>query len=204
MNWTAYFQQLGSELEQLIIAISASKSVFFWVLILLVALFIVLEAFTTIAKKKRQVAGVEPEVHSIFAASTIFKETKEYISETQLLSSHPDALLIEGGYVIPVERNPFANKIRDRFVVELLINMRLIAEFEGKRPPYGYLILGKNARRVKIINTQKRQDWLDNYLYQIRKVIAKEGRVKATPDLKKCARCLVKDHCHVKIVSNSK
>ncbi len=197
-----YISQLGNELNLLFTELSKTTSLIFWLLILLVVLVIVLEVFSTIAIKKRKDSGVSPEVNSILTPSNIFKETKEYVSDIQLLRARPDALLREGGFLIPIERKPLANKIRDRFVVELLVSMRLIEEFEGKRPPYGYLILGKKARSVKILNTQKKQAWLDVFLAEMRAVLEDDLPVKATPDLRKCSKCLVRDDCKYKITND--
>ena len=105
--------------------------------------------------------------------------------------------MVENGYLIPVDRKLYSNKIRDRYIVELLVHMRLIEEFEGKRPPYGYLILGKNARRVKISNTEKKQQWLDQIIFEINAIL--DGHTKATPDPhpRKCPRCRVVKFCEI-------
>ncbi len=199
-----YLSQLASELASLFEQLSNTTSLVFWLLILLVVLVIVLDAFSTIAQKKRKTSGVNLKIDSVLSPSSFFKETKEYISERQLLSARPDALLVEGGYIIPVERKPLANKIRDRFVVELLVSMRLIEELEGKKPPYGYLILGKKARSVKILNTQKKQQWLDRHLMEMRQILDEDFPVKPTPEERKCQKCLVREHCEYKISSNIK
>ncbi len=122
---------------------------------------------------------------------------KDYISETQELSGRPDAVIKENGFLIPVEHKPLAKKMRDRYIAQLLIYMRLIEELEGTRPPYGYLVLGKSARRVKISNTPERQRWIDQVLTEMRAVLDGEA-AKATPHPAKCAGCQVAEFCEFK------
>jgi len=138
---------LSPYLQDLIYDLLGSDVLFFWLLVLLTVLVIVLDSLSAIASKKQKSSGVLPQITRVLSPGANFKETEHYSSEYQQLSSRPDALLIENGYIIPVDRKMGGNKIRDRHVAELLVHMRLIEEFEGKKPPYGYLILGKNARR---------------------------------------------------------
>ena len=170
---------------------------FFWLLLILIVLFIILDAFSALAKSKSKLAGVKPEINNVLFPSAIFRETRSYSSEIQGLKSNPDALLVENGYLVPVDRKLYSNKVRDRYIVELLIHMRLIEEFEGKRPPYGYLILGKKARRVKVSNTEKRQKWLDQLIFEINAI--REGHKQAIPDPhpRKCTKCKVLEYCEI-------
>ena len=168
---------------------------FFWLVSILIVLFIILDAFSALAKSKRKLAGVEPEIKNVLFPSDIFKATRKYQSEIQQLESQPDAILVENGYLIPVDRKLFSNKVRDRYIVEILVHMRLIEEFEGKKPPYGYLILGKNSRRVKISNTEKRQQWLDQLIFEINSIRDGHERAVPEPHPRKCPRCNVLEYC---------
>lgn len=120
--------------------------------------------------------------------------TKEYVSELQGLAGRPDAIIIENGYFIPVERKPSAKKLRDRYIAQLLVYMRLIEEFEGKKPPYGYVILGSKARKVKVENSEDRQEWLSQVLVSMREAI-KTGVTKPDPAPEKCKKCDVNNEC---------
>jgi CRISPR/Cas system-associated exonuclease Cas4 (RecB family) len=72
--------------------------------------------------------------------------------------------------------------------------MRLIEEFEGKKPPYGYLLLGPKCRKVKIENSDTRQQWLQNHLDQMRSILAGMPS-KPTPHPRKCGKCAVRHVC---------
>ena len=168
---------------------------------ILTVLVIVLDSLSAIAAKKQKSSGILPQITNVLTPSANFKEPEEYHSEYQQLSSKPDALLIENGYIIPVDRKIGGNKIRDRHVAALLVHMRLIEEFEGKKPPYGYLILGKNARRVKILNTADRQSWLTGILNEMRAITSGGREAIAEPGSRKCRNCLVSDFCDAKELS---
>jgi CRISPR/Cas system-associated exonuclease Cas4 (RecB family) len=124
---------------------------------------------------------------------------RNYISEIQGLAGKPDALISEGGFIIPIERKPLARKVRDRYIAQLLVYMRLIEEFEGKKPPYGYLILGPNCRRFKIENSPDRQAWLQRLIDEMRGVLAGQATTP-TPHPKKCRKCDVRHACAFKLI----
>ncbi|MCB0353579.1 MAG: Dna2/Cas4 domain-containing protein [Bdellovibrionales bacterium] len=107
----------------------------------------------------------------------------------------PDAIVVENGFFIPVERKPLAKKIRDRHIAQLLVYMRLVEEFEGKKPPYGYLIIGKGCRKVKIHNSAGRQQWLQKQIDAMREIATKGAQAQATPHPRKCAKCSVRESC---------
>ena len=111
------------------------------------------------------------------------------------MAGRPDAVIKERGYYIPVERKPLSNKIRDRYVAQLLVYMRLIEEIEGKRPPYGYLIVGKGARKVKIQNSEEKQEWLSEKLSTMRSIVEDNTLAVAEPHPRKCRGCKVRTHC---------
>lgn len=191
--------RVPNSLRDLVTDLLQADELFFWLLIILTCLVIVLDAFSEIARKKQRDSGIEPEIRSVITPSSIFKETKTYVSQVQLLAGTPDALLVENGYIIPVERKAFGNKMRDRHIIQLLVYMRLIEEFEGKKPPYGYLILGKNKRKIKVLNTQKKQDWLQYCIDEMQGVLAREIKATASPHKRKCAKCNVRNLCKFKI-----
>jgi CRISPR/Cas system-associated exonuclease Cas4 (RecB family) len=130
-------------------------------------------------------------------------QVKTYISEIQGISGRPDAVILENGFFIPVERKPIGNKVRDRHIAQLLVYMRLIEEFEGKKPPYGYLIIGKSARKVKIYNTPERQNWLSIQLDEMKQIVADKTKAVAQPQKNKCAHCKVQDHCESRFSTHS-
>lgn len=167
-------------------------------LAMLIAIVIILyDSFHYVSKKKLRAAGIEVAALPQGIDGSKELPVKNYISDIQGIAGRPDALIIENGMIIPVERKPLARKLRDRYVAQLLIYMRLIEEFEGKKPPYGYLILGKNCRRVRVQNTPDKQAWVQKIINEMRGIL-EGGTCIATPDPKKCTRCDVNTHCSAK------
>jgi CRISPR-associated protein Cas4 len=165
--------------------------------VLCVCTSIVLDVVSSFAKQKKKASGIGKGQKAIAVDSQKKTQTKEYISEIQGLAGRPDALLFEHGKIIPVERKPMSNKIRDRSVAQLLVYMRLIEEFEGIKPPYGYLILGKNCRRVRIENTPARQAWLQSMLDEMRAHLEDGKPVQPAPAEKKCRNCKFQAGCAI-------
>jgi CRISPR/Cas system-associated exonuclease Cas4 (RecB family) len=164
-------------------------------MVLAVSASIVFDAVTMYARKNKIKAGIESENSrkSLGSVKTIIG--KKYVSDIQGLAGTPDAVLIENGHFIPVERKPLAKKIRDRYVAQLLVYMRLIEEFEGKKPPYGYLILGTNCRRIKIENTEERQAWLQGILNEMQAYLKNNEQIIPTPQVNKCKQCPHSESC---------
>lgn len=188
-------ERLPPFLQKLLYDLLSSDELFFWLLVILVFLFIVLEGISKIAKEKQKKAGIKPENQNVMTQDANLNTSREYTSDIQLLSGKPDAIILEGGFKIPVERKAFSNKIRDRHIAQLLVYMRLIEEFEGKKPPYGYLVLGKNKRKVKILNTKEKQDWLQEKINEMQRILKNESQAVAAPQKQKCKFCTVKDIC---------
>jgi len=190
------------ELIKDLIVLDFNTIIFF----LLIAIAVILLDFiNNYAAEKKRKSGIEPEKKKIklqIVDSETFK-VKTYISNMQGISGKPDAIISENGNLIPIEVKPTAKKIRDRYVGQLLVYMRLIEEFEGKKPPYGYLILGKNSRKVKIYNTQERQAWLQKYIDNMNLIIDEELKTKASPQKNKCKHCLVSDNCNYKFIKQA-
>ena len=154
----------------------------------------VIRAFVGAGRKRRAAAGFTQKERPVSVDGSTTLPAREYISPKQGLAGKPDALILENDFPVPVERKPLAKKLRDRYIAQLLVYMRLVEEFEGKKPPYGYLLLGPTCRRIRIENSQKRQAWLDRLLADMRKGLQGKG-VKPTPHPIKCAKCDVKHRC---------
>ncbi|MCB9030681.1 MAG: Dna2/Cas4 domain-containing protein [Deltaproteobacteria bacterium] len=165
---------------------------------MLVAVCIItFDSLQIIATRKRREAGLEKKSITLGLDGSKMLPVKNYVSESQGLAGRPDAIIIENGFIIPVERKPLARKLRDRYVAQLLVYMRLIEEVEGKKPPYGYLILGSNCRRVKITNTDNRQAWLQKMIDEMHEILD-GAQAMATPRVSKCKRCDVSSACSFK------
>jgi len=162
--------------------------------VLIVCSIVVLDSVRIFARKKRTETGIEAKIPTVSIDGSKTSAVRHYVSKRQGLAGRPDALIVEDGFLIPVERKPLANKIRDRYVAQLLVYMRLVEEFEGKRPPYGYLILGANCRKFKIDNSEKRQAWLQKMIDEMQGILHGAAAVP-TPHPRKCRRCDVRDAC---------
>lgn len=188
------FEKLSSEFQILLKEV-ATLDTGIILLISLIAMGIILyDRFDMVARKKRKSSGITHPLAAIVVDGSQTLSTRQYVSEIQGLAGRPDAVILENGNLIPVERKPLARKIRDRYVAQLLVYMRLIEEFEGKRPPYGYLLLGPKAKRVRIHNTPARQRWLQTMLDDMRFIL--EGNsARPDPSERKCAKCSVRSYC---------
>lgn len=161
---------------------------------LIVSATIVLDAVSLYARRKRRSVGITGGATTVSIDGSKSLPLRTYVSEMQGLAGKPDALISESGFIIPIERKPLARKIRDRYVAQLLVYMRLVEEFEGKKPPYGYLILGPNCRRVKIYNTQERQKWLQKMLDEMVSILH-GAEARPDPHPRKCPKCSVRESC---------
>lgn len=171
--------------------------------IIIVVGILMLDAFSSSASRKKKEAGFPKDSETVSIDGSRTMAVREYISEIQGLAGKPDALILEAGNIIPVERKPLAKKVRDRYIAQLLVYMRLVEEFEGKKPPYGYLILGPQCRKVKIYNSDEKQAWLSSLLDEMREIALGKATVP-TPQIKKCSGCEVKNYCSFRIKSQTK
>lgn len=162
--------------------------------ILLVMTVIVIDGVSAFARDKRIESGMTPQMSAVGIEGSKILPVRQYVSDMQKLAGKPDALIVEDGYIIPVERKPLAKKIHDRYVAQVLVYMRLVEEFEGKRPPYGYLILGPKCRRFKIENSDARQAWLQKIIDEMQGILAGKECV-AAPHPRKCRKCDVRKDC---------
>lgn len=186
---------LRDYLRDLLIDVAATDTSIVLLAILLVTAVIVLDAVSKFAQEKRRHAGFDDASRRAEVRDRNSLPVRRYISDMQRLSGTPDALISENGHIIPVERKPFAKKIRDRYVAQLLVYMRLVEEFEGKKPPYGYLVLGPSCRKVKIDNSPERQAWLQKIIDEMQAVLQKQTEVVAAPEPRKCTKCSVRLSC---------
>lgn len=166
--------------------------------LLAVIAMVVLGRVSTVLQSKEKMVGVAPTTVTVSVDGSKSLPVRNYVSEIQGLAGKPDALISENGFIIPIERKPLARKVRDRYIAQVLVYMRLIEEFEGKKPPYGYLILGPNCRRFKIENTPDRQAWLQKLLDEMRGILA-GGPTVPTPHPRKCRKCDVRHECQHRI-----
>ncbi len=160
--------------------------------------FLVIRSFLKAARKRHRDTGFMVNQVAVAMEGSSIVPAREYISRSQGLAGKPDALVREGGELIPVERKPLAKKLRDRYVAQLLVYMRLVEEFEGQRPSKGYLLLGPECRRVLIENSEAKQRWLETLLRHMRGVLDGE-EARATPHPVKCAKCDVRSRCSARV-----
>jgi CRISPR-associated protein Cas4 len=149
-------------------------------------------------KKRHSGSGFALSEVTVAIDGGVLLPEREYISTAQGLAGKPDALVREDGVVIPVERKPLAKKLRDRYIAQLLVYMRLVEEFEGEKPPHGYLLLGPNCRRIKVVNSESKQQWVESLLAEMRNVLD-GAEPRPTPHPKKCAGCEVRDRCSARM-----
>ncbi len=167
------------------------------VLLLIVALWVI-RSFGKEAIRKREASGFSQSEVALAIDGGMLLPEREYVSKSQGLAGKPDAIVREQVYIIPVERKPLAKKLRDRYVVQLLVYMRLVEEFEGIRPPHGYLLLGPSCRRIKVVNSESKQQWLDSLLGEMRQIL-QGSEPKAAPHPKKCGKCEVREMCEERL-----
>jgi CRISPR-associated protein Cas4 len=187
------FQNIFDSIHALFVDLAkleASSVVF---VILLVITVIVFDAVAMSITKTRIDAGFDKNLKTISVDDS--KIVKEYISEELGLAGRPDAVIEENGFLIPVERKPLQKKIHERQVAQLLVYMRLIEHCEGKRPPYGILVLGKKCKNIKIENTPEKQKWLDLVLKDMHSYLYNGVEVTPSPHPIKCSKCPVNSKC---------
>ncbi len=154
----------------------------------------VIRSFGKEASRRHRGAGFSLSDVTLAIDGSSMLPDREYVSTTQGLAGRPDALIREDEKVIPIERKPLAKKLRDRYVVQMLVYLRLVEEFEGIKPPHGYLLLGPKCRRVKITNSETKQMWVSGLIAEMRRIL-EGGTPVPTPHPMKCAKCDVRDRC---------
>ena len=171
--------------------------VFLLVVLTSITLFIIYLASRYI-KARFYASGIKEKSKLLSIDGSKILPVKDYISYMQGISGKPDAVIKENSYFIPVEIKPLANKLKDRYVYQLLVYMRLIAEFKKKDVPYGYLILGPKAKRVKIHNLPERQKTLTRFLTDMNEILEEKKEALASPTKPKCEKCDVSKYCQYK------
>lgn len=163
-------------------------------LVLVATTLLVIRSFRKAARRRHRDSGFSLSEIAVSIEGSSILPSREYISARQGLAGKPDALVKEGQEFLPIERKPLAKKLRDRYVAQLLVYMRLVEEFEGAKPPHGYLLLGPKCRRVKVENSPQKQRWVDQMLKDMRGVLDGSPAV-AQPHPAKCAKCDVRHKC---------
>ena len=193
-----FYGEVKAWIFELLYQIASIDSQLILLCVLLVFVVVVLDAVSARARKQGSAVGMAPRATAVSVDGSTSLPVKHYVSEMQGLAGRPDAVISEDGFIIPVERKPLARKIHDRYVAQILVYMRLIEEFEGKKPPYGYLLLGPNCRRFKVENSPERQAWLQKMIDEMR-LIADGAAAKPSPHTRKCARCDVREVCQHRV-----
>ncbi|MDD2943327.1 MAG: Dna2/Cas4 domain-containing protein [bacterium] len=111
------------------------------------------------------------------------------------LSGKPDAIIREDGQTIPINLLPTTKKIQDRHIIRLLLHLKLIESTYQTNSPYGILLVGKEKRSVKIVNTEERKAWLAELINEMDEIISGKTEAKALPTKFKCLHCDVRDRC---------
>lgn len=111
------------------------------------------------------------------------------------LTGKPDAIIKEDGQIIPINLLPTTKKIHDRHIIRLLLHLKLVESTYETEAPYGILLVGKDKRSVKIVNSEERKAWLAEVINEIDKIIVANVEAKALPTKFKCRHCDVKERC---------
>lgn len=173
------------------------QAVFTQICLLLVVLGAVIfmwDFFDRHSRAASKSAGLDMKTELIALQGTTALPSRTFSSPSLRLTSKPNALAKDKGFIIPIDVLPMSKKVKDRHVVQLLSHMRLIEEAEGKAPPYGALLMGKDRRFVKIKNTPEKQRWLESLLDEMRSIQEGIPAVPA-PTLYKCKSCDVRELC---------
>jgi CRISPR/Cas system-associated exonuclease Cas4 (RecB family) len=207
INWIRYLVVLVCAMLVIFMVITSSKTPMeelfqlsfrsrgLQVIVLLLIALWVIRSFGREAKRKHKASGFSNTEVALAIDGGVLLPEREYVSFKQGLAGKPDAVVRDGELIIPIERKPLAKKLRDRYVAQLLIYMRLVEEFEGVRPPYGYLLLGPSCRRVRILNSKTKQEWIDKMLHEMRAILV-GAEAKAEPHPQKCSRCEARERCN--------
>lgn len=139
--------------------------------------------------------GLKTKQNTLAIKGSEENPTQELISKEFNLSSIPDAIIRDKGSMIAVDYHPFAKKIKDRHVAQLLVHLKLIELATKKRPEYGIIILGKDKREVKLINSEEKQKWLQSLLDEMNSILKDGVPAVAQPSFYKCKSCDVNSFC---------
>lgn len=139
--------------------------------------------------------GLGEKTQLIAMHGSTFLPSKALTSSVLKLSSKPDAIVRENGFVIPVDFHPMTNVVKDRHIVQLLMHLRLIEEDEKRVSPHGILIMGNKRRLVRVKNTVEKQRWLQTLIEEMGSI--RDGvPAVPSPNFAKCRGCDVRSICN--------
>ena len=151
---------------------------------------------------------IDKAINSISASTGVSKKSKLVsvkgsgtgsLKDPELgIISQPDAIIDEEGVRVPVDRYPTSNKIQDRHVIKMVCHLAILRATEKEAASYGILIMGEQARSVKINFTEKREIWLRECLADMRKILG-GAEATASPAKYKCKHCDVRESCDYRI-----
>lgn len=184
-------------LKKLVILFDSQQPIPLEIVLLLAMLGLLIfmwDLFDRRSRKIRERSGFDAKTELVALQGSTRLRGKTYFSETEGLISRPDALIKKEGFIIPVSVQPMSKKIHDRHIVQMLVHMRLIEEVEGKRPPYGILLMGQRGRIVRVQNTPQKQFWLSTLLDEMRSIMDGVPALPKPAPLK-CKHCDVREIC---------
>jgi CRISPR/Cas system-associated exonuclease Cas4 (RecB family) len=163
-------------------------------LLLLGVLIFIWDLLDRRSSQIRKTGGLGEKSEVVALKGSSYLPSREFVSSRLGISSRPHGLIREEGFIIPVDVNPLSKKIKDRHVVQMLVHLRLIEELEGTKPPYGILVMGPEARSVRIKNTDDKQRWLSTILDEMSSIVGGVPAI-ASPAFYKCRSCDVNVVC---------
>lgn len=184
--------------DQLLIALEdKSKEVPAQILLLLIVLgssIYVWDLLDRKGKALKRETGIGDSAEIVALAGSKILPGKEYSSSSLQLASKPDALIKELGHLIPVDRKPMLKRIHDRNIAQMMVNLLLIEEIEGEKPPYGVLLLGKDEKKSQIKNTPERARWVLSLVDEMQSIVDGVPAIPS-PNPQKCKNCDVNQRC---------
>jgi len=174
-------------------SLSIPNEIIFLLLILGVIIF-VWDFFDRTSKSLSRESGLSSDAEVVALKGSKVLPSRDYVSDKLQLASRPDGLIKQDGALIPVDRRVSSKKVRDRHIAQMMVHLLLVEENEGKRPPYGLLLLGKEEKQVRIKNTDERDRWLRSLVDEMRSIL--DGvPAEPAPQKFKCKHCDVRSIC---------
>src|SRR5688572_206126 len=99
-------QEIAETIYGLLYEIASLDSKFILLAVLIVVAIIVLDGITKFAGEKNAQAGLTSGMNTVGIDGGKNLPVRSYVSDIQGLAGRPDALINEGGYLIPIERKP--------------------------------------------------------------------------------------------------
>lgn len=164
-------------------------------LLILAVIIVIIDFFLRKRGEIQKKGGLESNSQIISIKGSAKSDQQSLVSDSLGLSAKPDALIKEKGNLIPVLIKPSTAKVRDRHVVELLVNLKLLEEQEKHAAPYGLLLMGANKKRIELKYTEEKKLWLDALLAEMRSIINDGVPALPLPSYHKCKLCDVRSAC---------